>query len=566
MTAAAPAARLAVLQLRGTEAEMGHQHGSLVASLGGRDALAGFYPTMAARMLTLRTPHDARARVRGLIQPLLDRSARRLDAARRARFPELVARSEAGIRAAGLPPALVRWLTVMDVFQNTIGRLGALRLPALTGLQLQGVPMCSSLAVWGRASATGQLLHARNFDFPGIGLWDARPAVAFCTPDRGLRYGFVTSLGVDLPGITGFNEAGLTITAHTRLHARIDPDGTAIADLGHAIIREARSLDEAVALARRLGAASTWGLLVSSAAEQDAVLIETHGGATRVVRPGEGAAHLACTNRYQHPELARGEIHTSPGFAIDSDARFATLEAAGRRGGLDPAALQALLASTCDPTVPDADNDPADRITGNCISSPLTVQSVVVMPEAGAVQVAAGRAPTARGPWTTVPFAWGEAVGVVEHSVPLPAETDALAPARAAYVEAARLDLEGGTAAALRGQLAAAASAAPREPHLQFLGALAALGARDLPTAQERLHRGLAVETAPYRRAQLLRWAARVEAAQGSRGAARALRAEALQLGPGAAALRPALRRDARWPAGPRQLARVVPDVMLVDG
>ena len=78
--------------------------------------------------------------------------------------------------------------------------------------------MCSSLAVWGDATVDGELRHARNFDFPGATMWDTAPAVVFCEPTDGLRYGFVTTRGVDAPGITCFNEAGLTLTVHTRFH------------------------------------------------------------------------------------------------------------------------------------------------------------------------------------------------------------------------------------------------------------------------------------------------------------------------------------------------------------
>ena len=41
----------------------------------------------------------------------------------------------------------------------------------------------------------GTLKHARNFDFPGIGVWDQAPEVVLCDPDEGVRYGFVTSRG-----------------------------------------------------------------------------------------------------------------------------------------------------------------------------------------------------------------------------------------------------------------------------------------------------------------------------------------------------------------------------------
>ena len=556
-------ARLPVLHLKGTEPEMGRQHGALTRMLGGRPELARFYPGMAGRLLSVRTPHAWRPLMRAALQPFLHRQAERLHHTRRARFPELLARSEAGIAAAGMDAGLVRWLTVMDVFQNSISRLAGLQLPQLTGLQLAAMPMCSSLAVWGRGSADGTLRHARNFDFPGIGVWDARPSVVFCSPTEGLRYGFVTSLGIDLPGVTSFNEAGLVLTAHTRMHIDVDPSGTCIADLGHELIRRARTLDEAIDIVRRLGASSTWGLLVSSAAEQDAVLIETTGSAVRVTRPG-AQHHLACTNRYRHPELAGGEVLTSPAFAIDSDARVATLEAAAARGALTPEDLQALLATAQDPGA-DA-HDPADRITGSCIASPLTVQSVVIEPEAMQVRVAAGRAPVAGGPWETIPWSWSDAAGLrEERTVPLPPPSTPLQKACAAYVEAARIDIEGASAGEVYAHIHTAAEAAPREPQLQFLGALVSLTERDLPTAEARLSRGLLVETVPYRRAQLHRWAARVAEARQRPDEAHSHREHITAMGADAGPVLQQLLADRKRPATARSLSRVVPDLLLVD-
>jgi hypothetical protein len=554
---------LTVLHLRGTEVEMGRQHGALTKELGGRPELATFYPRMAAKLLTLRMPAAYRRLGRAAFQPFLVAQAQRLHRARTRRFPELVARSEAGVDAAGMSAGLVRWLTVMDVFQNSVGRLGSLRIPQLTGLQLAELGMCSSLAVWDGASDDGTLRHARNFDFPGIGVWDTRPAVVFCSPKEGVRYGFVTSLGVDLPGVTGFNEAGLTVTAHTRLHADINPDGTTIADLGHEIIRSARSLGEAVDVARRIGSSSSWGLLVSSAAEHDAVLIETTGKAVRVTTPG-ALHHLGCTNRYRHPELQRGEVASSSGFIIDSDSRFATLEAAARRGKLSAQDLQDLLATAHDPAA--EPEDAAERVTGSCITSPLTVQSVVVEPEAGQVRVAAGRAPVALGPWEVVKWDWSDPPGVREvRKVVLPIPESPLDHARLAYVEAARLDVEGEPAARVRSLLHVAADHAPTEPNLQFLGALASLGEADLTTAEARLGRGLAVETVPYRRAQLHRWAARVAEAREDGATAAQHRAKVDALGSAAGPVRALVAKDRRHPATVASLSRVVPDVLLVD-
>src|SRR6185503_3761902 len=107
-------------------------------------------------------------------------------------------------------------------------------------------------------------------------------------------------------------------------------DGTAVVDIGHEIIRHARTLEGAIRIARRIGSASTWGFLVSSASEHDAVAIEMTGTDVHVVRHDARASHLACTNRYRTASLCEDEVTSSRAFVADSESRYARLEQAVR--------------------------------------------------------------------------------------------------------------------------------------------------------------------------------------------------------------------------------------------
>ncbi len=68
---------------------------------------------------------------------------------------------------------------------------------------------CSSFAAFGRATASGRLIHARNMDFPGVGLWDRFRTVIYVEPDDGLRHVAIPSAGVHTAGVTSMNEAGV---------------------------------------------------------------------------------------------------------------------------------------------------------------------------------------------------------------------------------------------------------------------------------------------------------------------------------------------------------------------
>lgn len=563
---------LLVLRVRGTQAEMGAQLGELWRGLPGADRTMEFYARMASSMLGLAAPHAVRAPARRALQAAIGVGTTLLHRARRRRFPAYVARSEALMRALGKPPALARHLAVMDVLQNTVGLAGRHGLLHGTGLAVAAVPACTSLAVWGAASRDGRLRHARNFDFPGAGVWDRGPTVVLCEPEEGLRYGFVTTRGADVPGVTAFNEAGLCLTAHTRFHRDVSFGGVGIIDLGHELVRRCRTLDDVRRVAAELRTASTWGLLVSSAADRSAVVVETTAAGTALTGPSPGASHLACTNRYLDPGLAAGEVTSSPGFVVDSNARFARAHAAVRRSepnGMSRADLERMLGDTGDPGAPDP--EACDRLAGNCITSAMTVKSVVLEPEAARLRLSTGAAPTGLGPWVEVPWSWGGPVGVVAVEGPAePAATGHDAAHREAmrlYVAATRAHLDGASPATVRTLLERAVAAAPSEPNLRFLAAIFAIATGDLAAAQAHLQPALAREHGAYRRALLLSWHVRVLAADGQASAAEAARQEleAIDDAEGVASLKAAAARERRRPPSRWRLRTVVPDVFMID-
>jgi hypothetical protein len=559
-----------LLRLRGSQAQMGAQHGRLLLEVGGYEHMLTFYPRMASAMLSLAIPHAVRGPARRLLQLGLTLGAERLDRTRRREFPDYAARTDALLEAGGLRRSFSRSLAVMDVLQNTVGTVGRYGLLAPTGLSVAAIPACTSLAVWGESSSDASMRHARNFDFPGAGIWDRAPAVVLCEPDEGLRYGFVTTRGADVPGVTAFNEAGLSFTAHTRFHRDVNFDGVTVIDFGHELVRRCRTLAEVRERASKLRTASTWGFLVSSAAEQRALIIETTSEAVRFVEPRPGASHLTNANRYLDPELARGEVTSSHSFAIDSDARYVRADTAVARcgGKLDRGALERLLGDTGDPGAPDPDAD--DRLAGNCIVSAMTVKSVVFEPEAGRLRLSTGAAPTGLGPWIDVPYAWGGPIECVELAVGPGERTDTVgdrALAMRRYVAATRAHLDGAAPQRVRALLEQTVSASPTEPNYRFLAAMFAVQTNDLSRAAIHLERALEREHGSYRRALALLWHARVLAADG-RGREAQEVWRILQQVPdadGVAPLRAAGASESRRPLARVRLLMVVPDIFLVD-
>ncbi len=556
---------------------MGAQHGALLRRFGGYQAANAFYPTMAARMLALAVPHAARRPMEAVVGPMLLAAAQVLHRYRGRHFANYLARNEAMLAAAGMPARTAVAMLTMDVLQNAVGVLGrAGAFPAHVA-SFAAIPACSSVAVWGDASDDGALRHARTFDFPGATLWSAQPAVVFCDPDEGVRYGFVTTRGADLPGVTGFNEAGITITAHTRFHRDVRGTGAAIADLGHEIVRRARTLDEAVSIARDVGASSSWGLLVSSAAERSAVVIETSGAAVEATRARREAQHLATTNRYLAEPLREGQTTTSAAFANDSDARYHRLNdrVRGAVGGLSGDDLESLLGDYCAPDACDA-GEGVQRLSGDCVVSAMAAQAIVAEPEARCIRVSVGSAPAGLGPYVTVPWSWDGDVGEVAvasatgqgtgRSHRGGALTDEDRATARMYAEAGQAHLEGAPPREVRRRFEEIVRRAPREPGFRTVAAFFAMMGDDLAAARDHLRVALSLEGGAVRRARLLLWQSRVLAALGEAREADALRAELRAMtGEGTRVMRDEAAADAKRPVSRGRLRRVVPEVFLID-
>ncbi|HRP71003.1 MAG TPA: acyl-CoA--6-aminopenicillanic acid acyltransferase, partial [Turneriella sp.] len=220
-----------VVRLKGTQKEMGGQYGEILAAQGGYQDLLEFYPHMAENLLVSGLPRRARTKTaRFIASQLIQTAARSLS---KYRNDEYAARQSALLKAAGITEALAQQQLVMDVFQNSIGVLGRFGiLHANERAYLNAIPACTSAVVWDSLSRDGELMHARNFDFPGVGVWDKIPTIVYSTPDKGIPYGYIGARGADVPGITAFNSEGLSVAFHTRFHRDVDFNALGVIDLG----------------------------------------------------------------------------------------------------------------------------------------------------------------------------------------------------------------------------------------------------------------------------------------------------------------------------------------------
>ncbi len=530
-----------IARVAGTQAEMGRQHGALLARAGGADATIAHYRNLPAMLLGGDVPPVLRPAAAAAIRVLSDALLTRLEAGRPA---PLVARSRGFLEAIGQPAAWSRYLAVMDLFQNFVGvaarwGLGPFAQPARRVMLAAAQPACSTAIAWGAASAGGALRHARNFDFPGIGVWDAAPAIVLCHPDRGQPYGFVTTRGGDTPVVTVWNQAGLVFTTHTRFHREVGFTGATIVDLVHELAARAETLADAERIARERPVASTWGLAVSSWRERRAISLEIHAGRVATVAPAAGSDRLIVANRYRDRAMQDGEVTATPAWALHSDRREARLAqlltAAATRGGATVDDLRAMLCDRVDPDAPGV-----DRQLGGVLAQACQVHSVVVEPEAQTLSLGVAAAPVGEGRWLDVRWSWDGAPGAWQLGEPLPpslgiAVADAGAQPRHAATDAvaAALAIEQSTHddAAVADALGRAIAAAPADPSLRLAMTWTMLRRRRWSDAVAQARVGLAHESLAYRRGQLLLWGARAAAAADRPADAATWRAELSALG-----------------------------------
>ena len=572
VTGLKPSLPLAVISLAGTQVEMGRQHGELLRQAGGWQPAVAYYPRMVECMVVGKREHALQAALPLALRPMVGLA---LSGLHRNRPATLRARSEAFYEGLGLPAQNARYLGVMDVLQNLIGVAGRLGVADITTRAMErAAPACPSLAIWGDATEDGRLLHARNFDFPGAGVWEMAPTVVFCTPTEGVRYGFVTTRGADAPVVSVFNEAGISLSTHTRFHKEVNFTAGVVMDLCHEVAMKATTLEEAVQLLSARRSASTWGILISSGQERSAALVEMTAGRVVVTRPDADEPWLSCTNRYRAPALQGGELEPSPGFRMHSDGRWQSLEryAAAARDGTsaDPLALQRLLGGH-------GEGEDQLRAAGGILAQCNGVHSVVIDPQLQAVDVSVGEVPVAQGPYLRVPWRWSDTAAL--RTVDLGELRQAHRPtgahryragttgrAYARFLEASRIEMMSGAADDARRALEDACRLDPEEATYRLLAAGCKLRQRDPAAALDHLRMGLAHEHGAFYRGRLLLWAARAAESQGLTTEARTWREELIALKHSHIGhYQQAARDELRRPFSRRRLDRTRVQIQLCD-
>lgn len=170
---------------------------------------------------------------------------------------------------------------------------------ALQDLALVG---CSSFAAWGDKSEDGSLILGRNFDFYAGDDFAKDKIVAFVNPKEGNPFMMVTWAGM-IGAVSGMNNQGLTVTINAGKSKIPLIAKTPISLLTREILQYATNIEEAIAIARKRKVFVSESIMVGSAKDKRAVIIEVSPNNFGVYEVQNSNNQLICSNHFQSNEL-----------------------------------------------------------------------------------------------------------------------------------------------------------------------------------------------------------------------------------------------------------------------
>ncbi|RLJ34468.1 acyl-CoA:6-aminopenicillanic acid acyl transferase [Chryseobacterium sp. 7] len=156
---------------------------------------------------------------------------------------------------------------------------------------------CSSLAVWNENTEDGDLLIGRNFDFYVGDDFAKNKLVEFVQPEEGIPY-----MSVSWPGmigvVSGMNKEGITVTINAGKSKIPLTAKTPISFVTREILQYAKNIDDAIAIAKKRKVFVSESILVGSAADKNAVIIEVSPKNFGVYKV-QNTSKILCTNHFQ---------------------------------------------------------------------------------------------------------------------------------------------------------------------------------------------------------------------------------------------------------------------------
>lgn len=183
---------------------------------------------------------------------------------------------------------------------------------------------CTSFAVWGDKTDDGNLILGRNFDFYAGDAFAKEKIVAFINPDEGYSFMSVTWPGM-IGVCSGMNSEGLTVTINAGKSKIPLIAKTPISIVTREILQYASNLDEAVAIAKKRKVFVSESIMVGSAKDNKAILIEMAPDNLDVFE-NSNSNELICSNHFQSDGLKNNKRNLKQIKNSHSQYRFDRME------------------------------------------------------------------------------------------------------------------------------------------------------------------------------------------------------------------------------------------------
>jgi tetratricopeptide (TPR) repeat protein len=257
---------------------------------------------------------------------------------------------------------------------------------------------CTDFSVYGSYTKNGDYIIGRNTDYPLNGSFDRFPTVIYFQPtDGSQKYMAVSSAGLHMAGVVGYNESGLFLGVHTVPTLDVSEKGNPVFFVGQKVLKDAKTFDEAVHIFEQYKPAAGWTYTLVSAREKRHASIELSNH-NLFVREDEGDLHVQ-TNHYVSPEMAAFNLDLNATINEDSKARRLRVEqmAEKKQGEIGVQEAVDILSDKWDPIHHEV------RGLVNVVAVHTTLSSSVFDTARHKVYVADGWAPVSQSTYVEVP-------------------------------------------------------------------------------------------------------------------------------------------------------------------
>jgi hypothetical protein len=174
---------------------------------------------------------------------------------------------------------------------------------ALANLNLVG---CTSFSVKNTKTIDGSVMSGRNFDFHFGDDFSKEKIVAFYAPDSGYKFAMITWAGM-IGTLSGINVKGLCVTVNGAKSHLPKKVSTPVSLLLREILQYASNIEEAYKIACKRKIIMSEAIMVTSAIDKRAVLIEKSEKNTVIYDTLDDV--LICTNHLQSNEFFNDKVN-----------------------------------------------------------------------------------------------------------------------------------------------------------------------------------------------------------------------------------------------------------------